>query len=40
MLVLESCLQLAAEILAELVIFADITLEICVPLAMSCVTCL
>jgi hypothetical protein len=38
MMSLESCLQLTAKILVEWVLFADITLEICMPLAMSCVT--
>jgi hypothetical protein len=40
MMSLESCLQLTAEILVKWVIFADVTLEICMPLAMSCATCL
>jgi hypothetical protein len=31
-------LRLTAEILVERVVFADITLEICMPLAMSCAT--
>ena len=35
---LESCLRLTAKILVEWVIFADVTLEICMPLAMSCAT--
>jgi hypothetical protein len=38
MMLLESCLRLTAEILVEWVIFADVTLEICMSLAMSCVT--
>jgi hypothetical protein len=37
-MLLESCLRLTAEILVEWVIFADVTLEICMSLAMSCVT--
>jgi hypothetical protein len=40
MMSLESCLQLTAEILVEWVVFADVTLEICMDLAMSCGTCL
>jgi hypothetical protein len=39
-MLLESCLWLTSEILAEWVIFADITLAICIYLAMSYVTCL
>jgi hypothetical protein len=38
MMSLESCLQLTVKILVEWVVFADITLEICMPLAMSCKT--
>jgi hypothetical protein len=38
MMLLESCLLLTAEILVEWVVFADVTLEICMPLAMSCAT--
>jgi hypothetical protein len=38
MMSLESCLQLAAKILVEWVIFADITLAICMHLAMLCAT--
>jgi hypothetical protein len=33
-------LQLTAKILVEWVIFADVTLEICMPLAMLCATLL
>jgi hypothetical protein len=36
----ESCLQLTAKILVEWVVFADVTLAICMDLAMSCATCL
>jgi hypothetical protein len=35
MMSLESCLQLTAEILVKWVVFAAVTLEICMPLAMS-----
>jgi hypothetical protein len=38
MMSLESCLQLTAKIFVEWVVFADVTLEICMPLAMSCAT--
>ena len=40
MMSLESCLRLTAKILVEWVIFADVTLEICMDLAMSYATCL
>jgi hypothetical protein len=36
----ESCLQLTAKILVEWVVFADVTLAICMDLAMLCATCL
>jgi hypothetical protein len=38
MMSLESCLQLTAKILVEWVIFADVTLEIFMDMAMLCVT--
>ena len=37
---LERCLQLTPKILVKWVIFADVTLEICMDLAMLYVTCL
>ena len=40
MMSLESCLRLTAEILVEWVIFADVTLEICMDLVTSYATCL
>jgi hypothetical protein len=36
MMWLDCCLQLTAEILVKCVIFADITLEICMDLAIMC----
>jgi hypothetical protein len=40
MMWLDCCLQLTAKILVKCFVFADITLEICMDLAMSCATCL
>jgi hypothetical protein len=40
MMLLESYLQLTAKILVEWIIFAEVTVEICVDLAMSYATCL
>jgi hypothetical protein len=37
-MLLESCLQMTAKILVKWVIFADITLAICMHLGMLCVT--